>query len=639
MQTKIDDLVQKKDEIRSSLEDLSKVVEAQEKEKRQKEIAKKLDELKKQIDAFSTTDDVEKWKLTTLKSDVDQLSTDLKKIETELQNLKEWVLADKKDATTTPSKTTTEAKAKNEKWFRWKSKDFVKEQWSDVWSGEKWKEEPWKNLLRTVWFVWTGAAVVAWAVSLWNWAFGSKKKKKDGDWDSSEKKEKKSFWDTTTWKVIKTTGTILWVGTGVYYLAHGLYTQNRWLIDIWDWERGKKLEFDAAMSYAEWAISNQNYKEGMSYGLNLKYHEDTSEIEAYWVRVKIDKNKRKIVWTWMDWVTFKKYEDMICTAILIAYLKKNYSWKCQNNAPFNYSWAWKWNINVNGWDKVDWTWNGWRIVGISTAWIAWIAAWIFGWLKAWAVVALIGWILGYAAGYAYDTNNILHDYMPEIDTEFWMKSLCSYLNSLKCWKEWNQNNDEIVESPIKKEVKECVEELQSSHPELTSRWRRRKLNAIPDPNNEKLYTITAYWRNMKAEVDASNKTIKILGISWWNPEVKSNVAKWKINEMKLPLKEWIYMSALMWFFLDNFHHKWNEYPRFEYTWKAIRTAWTVLGKNNYWIYFSDSGPDTLACTKENFEKRMPTLFREENRNRFLEFLNDWITDEDGVSIWKGPDCK
>ena len=44
MQTKIDDLVQKKDEIRSSLDDLTKVVESKEKEKRQKEIAKKLDD-------------------------------------------------------------------------------------------------------------------------------------------------------------------------------------------------------------------------------------------------------------------------------------------------------------------------------------------------------------------------------------------------------------------------------------------------------------------------------------------------------------------------------------------------------------------------------------------------------------------
>jgi hypothetical protein len=32
----------------------------------------------------------------------------------------------------------------------------------------------------------------------------------------------------------------------------------------------------------------------MSHGMNLKYHEETSEIEAYGVRVKIDKKKRII---------------------------------------------------------------------------------------------------------------------------------------------------------------------------------------------------------------------------------------------------------------------------------------------------------------------------------------------------------
>ena len=666
MQTKIEDLVQKKDEIRSSLDDLSKVVEAQEKEKRQKQIAKKLDDLKKQIDSFSTTDDAEKWKLSTLKWDVDKLSTDLKKIEKELKDLKAWVLADKKDTpATTTSQTPSWDNAKEEKWFRWKTKDFVGEQWDDVTSWEKWKEEPWKNLLRAAGFWLTGYALYKWAKKLWNWAFWDKKEEEeDDDSDDSEttskkkkkKKSKKSFWDSTTGKVLKTTGAILWVGTWVYYVAHGIYTKNRWLNDLWDWERGKKLEFDAAMDYAKWAISNQENKEGMSYGLNLKYHEDTSEIEAYWVRVKIDKDKRKIVWNAMDWVSFKKYENMICTAILIAYLKKNYSWKCKTNAPFTYSWAWKWNVDVNGSNgsdtAADWTGNGGRIVWISTAWIAWIAAWIFWWLQTWAVVWLAGWVLWYAAGYTYDTNNILHDHMPEIDSEYWMKSLCSHLNGMACRQERNQTIDDITDSPIKKDVRACIKKIQETNPDLPPMWWRRDFDAIPDPENPDRYTIEAYWRKIYAEVKERNlpssvkkncdklwistKSIRILWISWWNPEIKTDMESWRMSELSLPLHEWIYMCALLGKLLDEYHHKWNEYPRFEATWKWVDAfkSWFWLWWDAKGIFFSDKWPDSMALSEDAFEKNMPTLFKKENRDRFLEFLNRGISDEFNVPIWK-----
>jgi hypothetical protein len=49
-----------------------------------------------------------------------------------------------------------------EKWFFWKAWDWIWEQWSDVWSGDKRKQQPWKNLLRTAWFV----ATWVWAVAL-----------------------------------------------------------------------------------------------------------------------------------------------------------------------------------------------------------------------------------------------------------------------------------------------------------------------------------------------------------------------------------------------------------------------------------------------------------------------------------------
>lgn len=536
----------------------------------------------------------------------------------------------------------------------WNTKTWFGDQWKWLTSKDEWKNETWKNILRAVGWIW----LVWWAIWLWKKIFGKKKNKinyaEEIEWyEDMTKKEKRAarkklrkekreeerwdeptFWEKPAWKFLKRTGAVLWVWSVVYYLAHGLYTKNWGIKDLFDWEKGKKLEFDAALEYCKWAIANQDNKEGMSYGMNLKYHEDTWEIEAYWERVKIDKDKRKILWTWLGDVTFKKYEHMINTAILIAYLKKNYSWKCVNDTPFHLTWDWQGDLNVNtasgDAEAVDWTWNWWRIVWITAGWIAWILTWIFGWLKAWVAVTTIWWAGWYMLGSAYDHNNIMNDHMPELDNEFWKKSLWAYLNSMACRKTRNQTTEDITESPIKPEVVECMQEIQDTNKELEERWWYRRLDAIPDPNDEKKYTIKAYGRNFSAEVtwNAWNKEIRILWISGWNPEIKTDMSKWNMLNLKLPLKEWLYMSSLLWFFLENFHHKWNSYPRFEYTSRqfVIRTG------AKYGIYFSDNWMDTYALTAEKFMENMPTLFKE--KKRFLEFLNDWITDESNISIWK-----
>ena len=44
--------------------------------------------------------------------------------------------------------------------------------------------------------------------------------------------------------------------------------------------------------------------------------------------------------------------------------------------------------------------------------------------------------------------------------------------------------------------------------------------------------------------------------------------------------------------------------------------------------------DTLAVTSSAFYERMPTLFTKNNMDRFLEFLNNWITDMNNIPIRK-----
>ena len=146
MPIKIEDLVQKKDEIRASLDELSKAVWTQEKETLQKSITKKLDDLKKWIDNFTASNEAEKWKISDLKSDVDKISSDFEKFKEELKALKQWVMSNNNVSESGSEQT------ESDKWIREKTKDFVSENWSDVTSWEKWKEEPWKNILRAVGF-------------------------------------------------------------------------------------------------------------------------------------------------------------------------------------------------------------------------------------------------------------------------------------------------------------------------------------------------------------------------------------------------------------------------------------------------------------------------------------------------------
>jgi hypothetical protein len=153
--------------------------------------------------------------------------------------------------------------------------------------------------------------------------------------------------------------------------------------------------------------------------------------------------------------------------------------------------------------------------------------------------------------------------------------------------------------------------------------------------------------------------MKMLDISGWIPAIKTDMTKWNISQMEVPLKEWLYMSAILGKFLENYHHKWVGYPYFDLTWKYVKSradviAWKRLNGEplekaleNGWLYFNDTertlNPfntdfwkvDTLVYSNKKLQQNMPTIFKNKWK-QFLEFLNDWITDECNVSIWKKP---
>ncbi len=137
-------------------------------------------------------------------------------------------------------------RAKTQQATQWNSlSDWIWNQWDEVTSKEKWKENPWKNLLRAVWFWVTWYAVYRWIKWLRNKVFWNKEKP-DNEWDSEseptskEEAEKKSFWESWWWKFFKWTGIWTWA----YYLTHWLKT-DKWnlsnLFNRWNKEQDNSI--------------------------------------------------------------------------------------------------------------------------------------------------------------------------------------------------------------------------------------------------------------------------------------------------------------------------------------------------------------------------------------------------------------
>ena len=91
------------------------------------------------------------------------------------------------------------------------------------------------------------------------------------------------------------------------------------------------------------------------------------------------------------------------------------------------------------------------------------------------------------------------------------------------------------------------------------------------------------------------------------------------------------MSCFIGFLLDEYCNTCVDYPRFEYT---SRWLWFRKG-----IYLNCAKTiskdfDRRVLSEDKFKENMPTLFQGQNREIFLKFLNDWILNEQNISIWE-----
>lgn len=619
--TNIEQLKKETDEIKKWLEELKNNVSISESEKKTKaeELKTKAESTKHKIESeiaslSEKTDDESKRK----KEEAETLLNTFN----ETVNLYASVLASSETKPEEEKKETTDTE---KKWFFKKTGEWIWEQRDDVWSKEKWEKEWWINLLRTAWFVATWVWAISLAVKWIKKLFWKDKKKESDSSDSSKEKKDKSFWDGTIWKTIKGIWSVLAVWSVGYYIAHGIYTENRWLNDLRDRQKGKKMWFDEALNYSKGIWNNKDEKH-MAYWMELDYNENTQEIIAYWERIKINKNARKIVW--MD-VNFKKYEDMICTAILIAYLKKEYSWKCDVAAPFTLWSSWNWNINADWKTAVNWTWIWWRTSLAAAWWIAWIAAWIFSWsVPVWVISTLwLGWAW-YIGWQQVDQNNVMHDFMPELDNEHGKKSLIWYLNNLNCWQKRNQNAEEMTQSPIRDEAYTYVQSIESEEGQGDKRGGERKFDAIPDPNNSNRYIFEAYGRKINVEVtwEQWNRKVKILWmLEEWNPSIKINQDLIK-NFWEMSLEEWVRTTCLIWMYLKDYNHKIKKLPAFEYKSFIGTKPWLYLNDwKNLWV-------GTRVLMEDTFKSKFPILFTK--KDEFVKFLNEWINWDNNVSIRK-----
>ena len=238
-----------------------------------------------------------------------------------------------------------------------KTKDWIWDQWSDVKSRDKRKEQPWWNTLRTLWFwawlwlAWYG--IYKWVKKLWNRAFW-KKKNKDWEGDDTDKasdkkedksEEKESFWKSTWWKILKWAGITTASWWWVYFLGKSLH--------LW-WNNDSSSKTDQVQTSTAWKIDTSKVDTRWFTPWPYPFKHITTPykwISAY----RVDNIKlNPLIWfnqlslTWTEWKMIKlKVKNQS------LHYNKNTAWYKKNN-PCNvspYPWdIWRlWSSKVADW--------------------------------------------------------------------------------------------------------------------------------------------------------------------------------------------------------------------------------------------------------------------------------------------------
>jgi len=612
----VEQISQKKDSIRSEIDSLKEVAlnskDSSEFLKKNDEISKSISQLQAEIDNVQASSESEKKELEKVKTDLDRFSRWLASIKTSVVDVKSS--ADKVD--TKWGMSTNAVPDKNGIWESVKS--FITENWDKIWDGDAWKTEKWKNVLRVVWFaatwIWALALIYKWVKAL----FSSDEDEEDEEEEEKPKKKKKK--KTSWWKKwLAWAWWILWA-TAIWTWAYKNWNYLSWKVNDL---LGRNLTFEEALTKAEALVLNRAEEAPMRKHLWFKFHEDTSELEAFHNRVKIDKKKKRIVWLN---ISFPNYEEMLTAATLINYMKFAYSWLWASAKPFHvysdFEW-WDIWVSLATWteDWISWSWNTWEILWWTIGSMLSLVAWIYSkspkvWLSV-AAVAIPSWIIAWNW---LDGKNTLHQICPTLDSQHSKDLFTVYLNELWCWKKGNQNLDEVSQSPIMNEVKKVIKEIEDTDPDdwkKDNRWNERKLDAVPVSWTTDKIKITSYgWVETIVTVNMKNKTMKIDNL-----------------DIVFPLEEWIRTANFTNMMKKNYAWEcWDNDKPFSYKWSIITAGHPWLYISLPWSISNPASAYTRVLTQDMMEKKFPKLL-EKVDSHYVPYLNK-IKDEDtNMPLW------
>jgi len=343
MNNKIDKLKTDVDDIKNSLNELKNNISLSEDEKK-----KQAENLKSK--AETTKKEIEK-EIHSLENKTDDESKKQKEeAETLLDSFNEIMSLYASILNSQESEEWEDELQEEKKGFFKKTKEWVWEQWDDVWDKEKWEEEWWKNLLRTVWFaatwIWAGALIIKWIRKIFGRNYEEeipwykdmsrkekrearkeyrKQKRKEKREKRKKEKESKSFWERPVGKAIKWTGIWTWI----YYVIHGLKTGKWDFSHFFDWNKNSpssEVE-DVYNDYIELSEKDpEKYKEYEQIGtnINLMYDEiwDT-EKNYFWDNSQVYLWE---IWNQVEEKKLKKNEKFqhIDTKWLVVYSLDNF---------------------------------------------------------------------------------------------------------------------------------------------------------------------------------------------------------------------------------------------------------------------------------------------------------------------------
>ena len=391
-----------------------------------------------------------------------------------------------------------------EKWFFWKTKDWVWEQWDDVWSKEKRQQEWWKNLFRTAWFVatwvWAIALTVKWIKKL----FWKDKGKEKPSHRSSSGGEKKSRWRRfLVWAWITAWSVVGWVG--IY--------KNWNRITSWVKEKlWKALNFEEAMYTVEaevrnWINSDNNFWEFSAHFGGMSYDENTHEICSFWQKTKINKSNKTIDWKYMNEIQFASWEELFHAVNIVNFAKRELRWRWANETPFavnkrtwdiDFSLSDKWKTQFVGaswsnfWTKFFWLW--W-------AWWGWLLWWYFLWLKWWLTWAVAWWLAWYTLWSVIDNTSTMWRACWTIAKWANLQKFVNYLNEQNFW--WEQK--EVYESdgttPIHKYLNKVKQEINEAYWDWTEDSAKRDLKVERNESTPDIYKIKSYYQEITLKLD------------------------------------------------------------------------------------------------------------------------------------------